>query len=1824
MPETPYILPPESSLPWVPTPAGEPVGQTCRLSWSLADRPAREQLRRHVLLCSALDGVSCPRPKSMGTESQALHYRETLACAERPCSLASQAEHPLAAAQGLALARALGLVLLSLERCGVVHGHLVPDRVLWAPEAGRAWLLDFSAGGFLRAPVGGVQLRACRPHDDLRALGRLLLWRATGELAVLRGLPDATHTLGLVGIDQLSALDPQLLQIVRALLHAGGPAGYPSAQALCEDLMQRPAQWRPQGNGQAQAWPLPPDRIGRADELEALLQAFAEVGGRLPEAAEQRPGSGRPMLVVVDGRSGVGKTSVVQAACRTMARHEARVAEGKFNQFGHPAPLSALLEALDQALADAADHHTPQRQDIAGRVRTGLGTLASALAPSLPWLERLIGPQPTAPALTGEASRTRHELAVRRLVVALAGGDAPLVLFIDDLQWADQRSLDLLAGLLVEPRMSGLLLLGAYRSEAVNAEHRLSHWLHRLNTDAEVDLRSVCLRAWTVTDIEALLEAAKVLPGAERLRAAQALARLGQGNPYTTLQALRTAEQEGAIHAAADGHHWQVDAAALERRLANATVLSLVQGQLQRLPQCCREALSDSAHLGAAWPLETLSAARGAAPMSLCRDLAPALSEGLLRLVDDAVAPGQPLMLRFHHDVVQHAAHSLVAAADGDQVRLRLGRGLLQHAQAHGHLDQYLFAIVQQFNGIDAAACHELDAGTSVFLNERAGQLARAQGASLESLHYFMRAVAACRPGTWAETPRQAFVLYRQAAEAAYLSARFEVVDELLDLAATHGPDLLESAQFGELRVLVLLARNRLAEALASGRATLSALGVPLLPIGEPAGWPQVPAAHALDLTQASPPVIDAALRLLVGLTPCAFITSFETYARVIRTMIELAGQWPASVLTPLAWTNYGLTLCGMERRAEAFDAGELSLSLLDRVADDAVRCKVRVLCYGFLRHWRLPLAGELPALLQAYEDCLLSGDQEYLGYAAFLYCDKAYAMLPLEELAAGHALRSATVRQFGHDFSHHHCRVWLQGLRSLRGDPASQPLRLDGPSFSETQDLPMLAGAHNGFSLFTAHTLRAVLAWHRGDLPATREACSQALGVAANGTGTLLSVDLQVLCALSGEPPMAEQSRQCLVGWCAAAPANLQHKLDLVDATLAARAGDLNQALLLFERARDAAATGGFLRDQLLAEQGCGEALADAGQRAAARRWLEDAWATGMRWGALAVSENLLQRHAWLQPGQDPRDLESPAPLETRLSRWLEGSGAERVALRLMAPPVTLLAEQADGTLRVRLLATGEVDSALLPLRLLDQQAREGGALLLTRPAEDARWGDEPCFAQRRPALVWAGRIGAELATGQAYVECAGPRLLMTPRALEQTRQHVDGIVTALRARCAEDRLVRSRHIDAPTLLPNRAGFATLVELSLTHTRGHQELATVILMVRPRGVDSHGPEFGDREGHSPTLHEVVLRLQQPHGNGLAVGRLEHRLFGAVYSARPDRAALLSDARALLDRLEAPLPEGGRLLFEMAVCMDAGTGSAAELLARAERALAQATDVVSGIVVVDTPAAEPAAGAASLDLARDLDWALRHQGLRLVYQPIVDMTDRRLVSAEALVRWHHPAMGDIAPDQFVALAERSGLIRYLGRWVTDAVVQQVAHWRQQGVAQPRSVSFNASPLELLQPDYADHLIQCLHRARLDPVNIVLEITESASLQDDDSTRGNLAKLHQAGILMCIDDFGVGTSSLGRLHEVLARRLKIDRSFIEGVDRDVGRRTTVTMIIRLAESLALDVVAEGVGRPEEVQFLLSEGLRMGQGYYYARPLEVPVMDDVVRRGYVVPA
>lgn len=442
-----------------------------------------------------------------------------------------------------------------------------------------------------------------------------------------------------------------------------------------------------------------------------------------------------------------------------------------------------------------------------------------------------------------------------------------------------------------------------------------------------------------------------------------------------------------------------------------------------------------------------------------------------------------------------------------------------------------------------------------------------------------------------------------------------------------------------------MLARNQLAEALALGEQTLGLLGVDLEPLAPPNLWPPVPSREELAAGAASDDRIDTALRVLVWLTPCAYITSFEMYVRVILTMMALARAHPNSPLTAISFTNYGLTLCGVGRNPEGFAAGELALELSQQVPDEALRCKVWTLTYGFIRHWCRPAHESLKPMLDTLQDCLLCGDQEYAGYAAFLYCDKAWNQQDLAELERSHARHTILVGQFGHEFSWRHSQVWLQFIRALRGR-SEVPLTLKGDAFDEVADIARMVETKNHFSLFTAHALRAWLAWHRGDLVAARACCSEAETYAMTSGATLLSVEHRLLTALCDlrlacDPdalvrimPGVEEALARLAQWAEWSPDNFAHKRAWLQAEQLRAQGKSDEAGRRFAEAGALARNSSFVHDHALIDQATGEFLAEQGRASEAEPCFRRARETWLGWGALAVVETMDQRAA---AGQTP-----------------------------------------------------------------------------------------------------------------------------------------------------------------------------------------------------------------------------------------------------------------------------------------------------------------------------------------------------------------------------------------------------------------------------------------------------------------------------------------------------------------------------------------------------------------------------------------------------------
>ncbi len=370
---------------------------------------------------------------------------------------------------------------------------------------------------------------------------------------------------------------------------------------------------------------------------------------------------------------------------------------------------------------------------------------------------------------------------------------------------------------------------------------------------------------------------------------------------------------------------------------------------------------------------------------------------------------------------------------------------------------------------------------------------------------------------------------------------------------------------------------------------------------------------------------------------------------------------------------------------------------------------------------------------------------------------------------------------------------------------------------------------------------------------------------------------------------------------------------------------------------------------------------------------------------------------------------------------------------------------------------------------------------------------------------------------------------------------------------------------------------------------------------------EAHGPSVGDAVLRA--LAVQLARSQQGHAETMRLGEDEFALLAPADD--PERAAH-ELARRVRDLLAVPLVLPGHEFFldaSMGVALHPVHGRGAEALLRAANAAMHEAKNVPGTSLQFAEERFERGSGVTLLAEQALRAGLRNEEFSLVYQPKVEVRSAarppRLVGFEALVRWDPPGRGRISPLEFVPASERTGMVRALGTLILDRACAQLAQWRRDyGHAMP--VAVNVSPLQLLDPDFADEVLRVLDRHGVPPALLSLEITESVAVAHMEHARGRIARLRAHGIEVALDDFGTGFSSLNMLRSLPLRTVKIDRSLVEPLPAP-DATAVVKAICDLAATLDLDVIAEGVESPAQSEALRAAGCRLMQGYLFARPL-----------------
>ncbi|MEA2782288.1 MAG: hypothetical protein QOK29_3832, partial [Rhodospirillaceae bacterium] len=730
-------------------------------------------------------------------------------------------ERPLEATRFLQLAVGMAAALGQVHRHDLVHKDIKPANVL-VDAVGNVRLTGFGfasrlprerlapappeviAGtlAYMAPEQTGRMNRSIDARSDLYSLGVTFYEMLTGALPFMASDPmEWVHChiarQPVPPEERATAVPAQLSSIVMKLLAKTAEERYQTAAGLAADLRRCRADW--EARGRIAPFPLGtqdvPDRLlmperlyGREREIDALLASFDRVVA-----------NGTPELVLVSGYSGIGKSSVVNELHKALVPPRGLFAAGKFDQYKRDIPYATLAQAFQTLVHQILAKNEAGVSDWRYALEEALGPNGQLIVSLIPELELVIGKQPPVPDLPPQDAQIRFQTVFRRFLGVFARPDHPLTLFLDDLQWLDTATLELLEHLVTDPEVRHLLLIGAYRDNEVGPSHPLMRTLAAIRK-AGARVEEIVLAPLVLGDLGRLV--ADSLHG-ERNRA-QPLAQLVHektgGNPFFAIQFLTALAEEELLVFDAGLAAWTWELASIRAKGYTDNVVDLMAGKLNRLPEMTQEALKQLACLGNVAEIAALTLVRGGSEEEIHKALWEAVRSGLVFRLDHSYA--------FLHDRVQEAAYSLIPEGQRAAAHLRVGR-LLVSRTASEEIEEKIFEILNQFDRgaelITSAAERERVAE----LNLMGGVRAKASTAYASALTYLSAGRALLEEDSWERRYPLTFALEFHRAECELLTADMAAAEERLSMLSSRAVNLVDIAAVASLRLTLYTTLDR-------------------------------------------------------------------------------------------------------------------------------------------------------------------------------------------------------------------------------------------------------------------------------------------------------------------------------------------------------------------------------------------------------------------------------------------------------------------------------------------------------------------------------------------------------------------------------------------------------------------------------------------------------------------------------------------------------------------------------------------------------------------------------------------------------------------------------------------------------------------------------------------------------------------------------------------------------------------------------------------------------------------------------------------------------
>ncbi len=1185
------------------------------------------------------------------------------------------------------IALSIAEILHHLHQNYIIHKDIKPANILIHPETKQVKLIDFSISSLLPKESQSLQTpnvlegtlayispeqtgrmnRGIDYRSDFYSLGVTFYELLTGKLPF-----ESEDPLELVHAHMAKTpptipeakVPTPLADIVFKLMAKNAEERYQSALGLKSDLEKCRVQYQETGKiepfvlgegDRSDHFLIPEKLYGREKEVQTLLDAFERVASPLTPLGK---GGGAEMILVA-GFSGIGKTAVVNEVHKPITRQKGYFIKGKFDQFNRNIPFSAFVQAFRDLMGQLLGETDAQLQQWKRKILKAVGENGQVLIEVIPELERIIGEQPSVPELEGSAAQNRFNLLFEKFIAVFTTIEHPLTLFLDDLQWADSASLNLLQVLMGDSQTGYLLLLGAYRDNEVFPAHPLMLTLAELEKQNAV-ISTITLAPLSVEHINQLV--------AETLSCSVELAtpltdlvyQKTKGNPFFTTQFLKGLYEDELITFNQNLGYWECDLVKVRDAALTDDVVEFMAGRLHKLPSETREVLKLAACIGNQFDLETLAVICENPSEEIAATLWSALREGFILPQSEAYkffqgwekdedkTDGIAVGYRFLHDRVQQAAYSLIPEAEKPKQHYHIGQLLLENIPPEVRVDR-IFELVGQLNIGMALIEQQQERDELAQLNLVAGRKAKNATAYQAARSYVRTGLSLLDKGGWSRHYPMTWEFHVLGAELASLEGDFQEMDNYIETVIHYAHSLLDQVDVYRTRIIAKISQNQLTEAIAIGQTILQQLntGFPEHPTEEELQRlvKEIQRANAdgkLDNYLSHSPMREpqkiATLQIVNCIIPAAYIAGSPLFPLLVAFSVNLSLQEGNTPFSAPSYALYGVITCNMQNDVNTgIKFGRLALHLVSEQDAKITKHQVLHVLALFVLHRQSPLKNMLSLSKEGYASALETGNLEYVGYNAHGFCMNSFwSGQPLQELEPETRAYCQSLIQFNQITTANWCRIYWQGNLNLLGR-TTDPTILSGEALQEETFLPQLQEASDLTGLFFFYLYKLMLAYLFGDIESTREYGSEIEkcfmgGASVAGEPAFYFYDtLSVLAGLhlgSEEPSRAweriERHQAQLQHWADDAPMNHQHKVNLVEAEKCWVLGRKLEAIEWYEKAITGARENEYIQEEALANELAAKFYLDWGKEKIACTYMQEAYYCYAQWGAKAKTDDI------------------------------------------------------------------------------------------------------------------------------------------------------------------------------------------------------------------------------------------------------------------------------------------------------------------------------------------------------------------------------------------------------------------------------------------------------------------------------------------------------------------------------------------------------------------------------------------------------------------------